>query len=105
MTDPNHDSQQYWQIKAPKTKFPEPKFHYGLQARKHWHDEQGNYHYEIGEIIGMQCESTGNYANQWSYRLHLLWSNCCPWRIGLDEDDFEPESSLVADETDLSAID
>jgi hypothetical protein len=104
MTDSNRDSQEYWQIKAAKAKFAQPNFYFGQQVGMHWEDNQGNSYYEIGEIIGMQYETSGDYPNQWSYRLRLLWSNSCPWRIGRDGDSFEPESSLVADDTDLGTI-
>jgi len=105
MTDCDRDRQQYWLIEAPKTKFPQPKFHYGQQVGLHWKDDEGNSYYEIGEIIGMQYETSIGYLNQWSYRLRLIWSNSCPWRIGLEEETFDPESSLVADDTDLTTID
>lgn len=104
MTESNPDSQQYWQIKAPKAKFAQPKFYFGQQVGIPWQDDQGNSYYEIGEIMGMQYETSGNYANQWSYRLRLLWSNSSPWRIGRDDDMFEPECHLVADDTDIRTI-
>lgn len=60
MTDNTKNRQQDWHIKVPRNKFPQPKFHFAQQIYIHWQDEQGLYHYDMGEIIGMQYNSSSN---------------------------------------------
>jgi hypothetical protein len=91
--------QQYWWIKIPIALFPKPKFYLGQQVGVPWEDEQGDRYYDIGIIVGMQYAAFDDSPSEWYYRLHIIRSDSCPWQIGFDRDYFEPESSLVTDDT------
>jgi hypothetical protein len=62
-------------------------------------------YYDMGEIIGMQYNSSSNTLPEWSYLIRLLKSEKSSWLIGSDDGNFEYESNLVADCTSLEVKD
>ncbi len=103
MTNPDNQSPDFWYIPVPKEKFPEPKFYPGQQVRAYWEDEDGNLHYEIGEIIGIQYGAFGYRSLEWSYLLRLVKSHIRPQIVGSDDGFFVYESELVANDTVIRA--
>jgi hypothetical protein len=95
MTDLPQDSQRYSYIPIPKSKFPEPKYHFGQRVALYWQNDQGEQLCDIGEIIGMQYATRGNQPAQWSYRMRLVKCNYDSNLIGAEDEYFEVESRFV----------
>jgi hypothetical protein len=102
MTDRVQNSQEDWYIRAPKSKFPEPKFHFGQQVALSWEDDLGECCCEIGEIIGMQYTTLYNQPAEWFYQMRLLNCNYNPCFVGTEDEYFQPESQLVADDSAIA---
>ncbi len=101
MTDSANNSQGYWYIPALKTRCSQPKFHFFEQVGIHWEDDEGNHFYDIGEIIAIKYVVKGNHPGQWYYLIRYLKCNFDPSFNGNEDECFEAESHLVADNTVL----
>lgn len=101
LTDRDNNLHDYWYIRVPKARCPEPDFHFFQQVGWAGKDDWGNYYYDIGDIVGIQYTAEGNKIGQWSYLMHYLNYDYNPSLNGLDDGYFEPDSRLVADDTIL----
>lgn len=102
MTDSANNAQDYWYIRVPKSRCPKPNFHFFDQVGIHWEDDQGRHYYDIGEIIAIKYVVKGNQPGQWYYLIRYLKCDFDPSFNGKEDDCFEAESHLVADDTAIA---
>lgn len=102
MTDRPSDSQQYWQIQLPISRFPKPKFQFDHQVAIYGEDDEGNPYCEIGVIVGMEYIAEGNQPAQWYYRIRYLKCSYGSQFVGKYDDYYEPESLFVADNIQIA---
>jgi hypothetical protein len=101
MTDSVQNSQDYGYITFPKTRCSPPRFHFFQQVGNHWEDDEGNHYYDIGEIIGIKYVAKNNQPGQWYYQMRYLKCDFNPSLNGKEDECFEAEFRLVADQTSL----
>ncbi len=102
MTDPANNAQDYWYIRVPKSRFPEPKFYFCQQVGLPWEDVEGDRYYDIGEIIGIVYTVRGDNSAQWHYQIRYLKCSYEPSLNGEEDEYFELESRLVPDNTAIA---
>lgn len=101
MTDPTQNSQDYWYIRIPKSRCSKPNFHFFQQLGFHWEDDDGNHYYDIGEVIAIKYVAKGDESGEWYYQMRYLRCTFDPSLNGEEDECFEAESRLVADNTIL----